>query len=155
MALPITGKYDEFIIALGDGAAPPAEEAFARSCLLRTEKAVQVTQAVSETPIHDCDDSTIAAWLERETTSNSMTISGTGKLDFAEFNVWMTWAVSKNRKNIQAQYNKPVAQNGGYLEGAFLLTSFETTASTEDQGGLIMATIELQSTGPVTWTPAT
>ena len=151
MALPDTAKWTDLIISLGDGAVP---EVFTASCLLRTEKGISFTTATTETPIFDCTDAAEAAWMEREGTALSATISGTGKLDMAEWDVWRDWLLARSRKNIRASFNVSLARNGGYFAGPFLLTTFEARGNVEDQGGLLMSTIELQSASKLTWTPA-
>ncbi|GAB5376475.1 MAG: hypothetical protein AcusKO_29370 [Acuticoccus sp.] len=152
MALPDTAKWSDLIISLGDGSTPT--ENFTASCLLRTDKGISFTTSSSEAPIFDCTDAAAAAWMERQGTALSATISGTGKLDLAEFDDWREWMLSMSRKNIQVEYAVSLGRNGGHFEGPFLLTSFETRGNVEDQGGLLMATIELQSASKLTWTDA-
>ncbi len=152
MALPDTAKWSDLIISLGDGATPT--EAFTASCLLRTDKGISFTTSSSETPVFDCTDAAAAAWMEREGTGLSATISGTGKLDLHEFDDWREWLLSMSRKTIRVEYAVSAARNGGHYEGPFLLTTFETRGNVEDQGGMLVATVELQSASKITWTDA-
>ena len=151
MALPDVARWSDLIIKLGDG---EESETFAPSCLLRTEKGVSLSTAMSETTIVDCNDADAAAWLRRNGISLSMNVSGTGKLAMEEFDKWQAWAFSMAEKNLEVQFAVSAARNGGKFTGPFLLETFEVNATREDNGGLLMGTVAIASAGVVTWTAA-
>lgn len=151
MALPDVARWSDLIISLGDGEDP---EEFDPSCLLRTEKGVTLTTAMSETTIVDCTDADAAAWLRRNGISLSMSVSGTGKLAMEEFDKWQGWLFSMAPKTLEVQFALPAGRNGGTFSGPFLLETFEVNTTREDNGGLLMGTVAISSAGVVTWTAA-
>lgn len=150
MAYPVTGKWSDLIIKLGDGATPT--ETFTPSCVLRTDKGVSMQTTTSEVMMVDC--SSANSEMIREAVALSYTISGTGLMDFAEFDDWRAWAQSLASKNLQIEYALSAANNGGYFEGPFILETFEQRGNRTENGGRIMATVNIVSAGAVSWTNA-
>jgi hypothetical protein len=150
MAAPKTASWSKFIILLGDGATPV--EAFTAVCAL-TSKGIEFGGEPSETPVLDCDDPDLPAWMERVIRTKSATVSGEGVLqtDFAE--EWFTWFDSGVAKNIRVQRNIAAADGGGHYAGRFILTTYNETGNQDD--AKIGVAVEMQSDGAITWVPAT
>ncbi|ORE94103.1 hypothetical protein ATO13_08516 [Stappia sp. 22II-S9-Z10] len=144
--LPWTG----FILKLGDG---EASEDFTAPTMFR-QKAINFTSNTSEAfPV---DDVTPEAppWRLANTTGRMATITGTGLVNMNDEGLWRAWFMSGLEKNCQLLFNKPSAANGGHYQAPFLYTSANYTADRDSEAGRVLIEVELQSCGPLTFTPA-
>jgi len=92
-----TLKFSQFLIKLGDGAAP---ETFAAPCGLNS-RGFSRTAATSDTNVPDCDDPDAPSYLDRDVVSLSASLSGSGVVADEDFDTWDTWHMSGASKNIK------------------------------------------------------
>jgi predicted secreted protein len=97
MALAQTIKFSQFLIQLGDGAAP---ENFASPCGLNSRGFTR-TAATSDTNVPDCDDPDAPSWLERDVTSLSASLTGAGVVADEDFDTWDAWFTAATSKNVK------------------------------------------------------
>jgi predicted secreted protein len=134
-------------LLLGDGAAPA--ENFAAPCGL-LERALTLSKELGETNVPDCADEDAAPWTERDVTSKSASISGSGVLDEDALPVWRGFYESDDSKNCRIELWRNGAKVG-HWQGAFHIETFNPAAPEE---GRVTLEISLQSDGAVTWTSA-
>lgn len=148
MAKPITSRASQLILLLGDGATP---EVFTAPCGLNS-KGINFSKEMNDTPVPDCDDPDAPAWTERAVTSLSASVAGEGILSMGDLDTWIDFNESTISRSAQIVIvvDAPNAALGGMWEGKFLMSSFEVNG---ELGNKIQTTIELQSDGPVLWTP--
>lgn len=116
-----------------------------------TERSVQFTKDLSDTMVPDCDNEDAATWVQRDPVSKSVRISGQGVMARESEDRWRTAFESDAPVNVRITKTGNLAAGGGYWLGAFHLSSFEDGAT---KGSKVTKSIEMQSTGPVLWTPA-
>jgi len=92
-----TLKFSQFLVQLGNGAAP---EVFASPCGLNS-RSFNRTAATNETNVPDCDDPDAPSWLERDVVSLSAAISGAGVVADEDFDDWNSWLESGLTKNVK------------------------------------------------------
>ena len=149
MAKPVTSRASQLLLKLGDGGSP---EAFTAPCGLNT-KGITFTKEMNDTPVPDCDNPDAPAWTERAVTTLSAAVSGAGILSMGDLDTWIAFNESTISRNAQViiVVDAPNSAMGGMWTGKFLMSSFEVTG---ELGNKIQTTIEMQSDGPVLWTPA-
>ena len=145
MAQPVTAKFGKVRVLLGDGATP---EVFAAPCGL-TSKGITLSQGLSEVNIPDCDGPDMPAWVERDTTSLSVSISGEGVLAAGAVPTWIDAAKSTDPTN--AKFEVEFTTGVLVYTGAFKVDSFAITAALGERAN---CSISMQSSGEVTiaWT---
>jgi hypothetical protein len=150
MAKPITSRASQLLLKLGDGAEP---EVFTAPCGLNS-KGINFTKEMNDTPVPDCDDPDAAAWTERAVTTLSASVSGEGILSMGDLDTWIEFNESTVSRNVQViiVVDDPNQALGGMWTGKFLMATWEVNG---ELGNKINTTMELQSDGPVLWTPAT
>jgi predicted secreted protein len=148
VAKPTTLSAAKLLIMLGDGASPT--EVFAAPCGLTT-KGINFSAASNDITVPDCDDPDAASWSERVISALSGTVSGSGVLAMESLETWRDYFFGGVSKNARVKIDTTLANNGGYFEGAFILTTFNITG---EIGNKIQVEIELQNDGPVTWVAA-
>jgi hypothetical protein len=132
---------------LGNGLSP---EVFAAPCGLTT-KGLNLTAAVNEFNVPDCDDPDAPMFTERVISSLSAGVTGSGILDMGSFDEWREWHMSGLARNIQVTFSAPGIQGAGYFEMSAVLTTLNFTGN---QGELVTVEIEIQSNGQYFWYPA-
>lgn len=142
MARPTTYKFGELIIEVGDGGDP---EVFGAPCGL-TSKDFNAQAQTADTNVPDCDDPDAASWLERDVTSLTRDISGSGVLAGEFLETWDDWWTSANTRNCR------VSLEGGALgswqwSGAYILQQFQITGSI---GEKLQVSVVMVSDGEVT-----
>jgi hypothetical protein len=147
MTKPTTLTFGHFLILLGDGASP---EVFAEPCGL-TSKGFAQTANTQDTNVPDCDDPDAPSFVERAIESLSGEISGSGVLAMESFPVWDAFYKNAISKNVRIVLDTTLANNGGYYEGAFLLTRFGMTAQNK---GKVQVELTMVSDGQWIFTPA-
>lgn len=146
MAKAVTTTFGQFAIQVGDGASP---EVFSIPCGL-TSKGFNQSASTQETTVPDCDDPDAPAFVERGIDAISGEISGEGVLDRnALSNIWQPWFISAAPRNCRIY---PAGLTGGHYEGAFVLTSLNTTAA---RGQKVNLSATMQSDGEYTWVDPT
>ncbi|MFC7399590.1 phage tail tube protein [Chelatococcus sp. GCM10030263] len=148
MAKPTTLSAAKLLVMLGDGATPT--EAFTAPCGLTT-KGISLSAASNDITVPDCDDPDAASWSERVISALSGTVSGSGVLAMESFETWRDYFFSGASKNARVKIDTTLANNGGYFEGKFILTTFNVTG---ELGNKIQVEIELQNDGEIVWVDA-
>lgn len=142
MAQPHTYTFGEFLIEVGNGLSP---ETFSAPCGL-TSKSFNLQAATSDTNVPDCDDPDAPSWLERDVTSLSRDITGSGVLAEESLELWDDWATSGNPKNVQISLTD--GDNGTRTwTGSYILSGFEITGQI---GEKVQVNVTLVSNGEVT-----
>ena len=149
MAKPVTSRASQLLLKLGDGGSP---EVFTAPCGLNS-KGITFSKEMNDTPVPDCDNPDAPAWTERAVTTLSASVSGEGILSMGDLDTWIAFNESTISRNAQViiVVDAPNAALGGMWTGKFLMASFEVNG---ELGNKIQTTVELQSDGPVVWTPA-
>lgn len=147
MAQDDTIRTSKLLIKIGDGETP---EVFSAPCGLTT-KALNLTAAVNEFEVDDCADPDAPVWIERVVKSLSAGVSGSGTGRRGAMDLWRTWFLSGEAKNIHVMLDLPAAEGGGTYKMSAVLTTFNTTGESK---GLVQAQVDIQSNGEVTFTPA-
>ena len=146
MALAQTFRFSGYRVLIGDGADP---EAFAAPCGF-TERSISFNRELSDTNVPDCADEDAPSWLERDVTSMSATIGGTGVLEATALPTWLGLLETTASFNARVELWREGAKVG-HWQGAFQLESFETSGT---KGERVTVTVSLQSDGAVTYTAA-
>lgn len=136
MAKPVTFKFGEMLVAIGDGGSP---EIFTSPCGLTT-KTFGGTAATADTNVPDCDDPDAPSWLERDVTSLTRDITGTGVLAEAFLDDWDNWFASGDTKNCKVKI--------GDFEwtGPYILSTFNITGNI---GNKLQINVSMQSDGQI------
>lgn len=140
MAKPITGKFSELQILIGDGGSP---EEFAVVCGMTT-KGVQRSAQTNSTVVPDCEDEDAPAWEEKAVNSLSVTISGSGVWAAENHGVFMDWFYSGQSKNIKVRHMRAAAGTPEYEEGPALLTALNNTV---ERGNKVQAEVTIEMDG--------
>jgi predicted secreted protein len=148
MAKPTTFKGSKLYISLGNGATP---EVFTAPCGI-TSRGLAMTKDVTDVTVPDCDDPDAPSWVERDVSSFSGEVSGSGILAAEAWTTWRTAFLDTDARNARVGIEAPPAQHGGYFAGSMHLTSLNLTG---DIGEKISVTITLQSNGELVWVPST
>lgn len=146
MALAQTFRFSGYRVLLGNGGDP---ETFAAPCGF-TERSISFNRELSETNTPDCADEDAPSWLERDVTSMSATVNGTGVLEATALPIWLGLLNTTVSFNARVELWREGVKIG-HWEGAFALESFETSAS---KGERVNVTVAMQSDGAVLYTAA-
>lgn len=147
MAQAQTFRFSGLRVLIGDGATPT--EGFAAPCGL-TERSLSLSKEFGETNTPDCTDEDGASWMERDVTSKSGAIAGTGVLDASALDEWRGFFESDTSKNLRVELWRDSAKVG-HWQGKFHLESFEVSGT---KGERVTIDISAQSDGAVLWTAA-
>lgn len=139
----------KLLVKVGNGADP---EVFAGICSINASRGISFSSAMNEVAIPDCTDLDKIAWLAREKTSLSVTVTGAGIANTADIEDMFDWWKSKDSKNCQVVVDVPSADGGVIFEGAYHLGEF---ALTGEPGDKQQFTATLSSDGEVTCTANT
>ncbi len=138
MATPTTVKFGKFKVLLGDGASP---ETFANPCGF-TSKSLTLTKNLSEVNLPDCDDPDQVAWVGRDATSLSASITGEGVLASESVETWLdAW---ENVESVAVKIEVEFPAKTITWTGRMHIATFTAGA---EQGGRVTANIEMQSDG--------
>lgn len=116
-----------------------------------TERSFSQTKETNDTTVPDCEFEDRASYVDRDVVSRSASISGEGVIARQSIAIWQAAWESDEPINVRVERSGTAAQGGGYYLGAFHVTSFEQGAT---RGERATISIEMQSTGAVTFTPA-
>lgn len=150
MAKPVTASWSKLLIMVGNGAGP---EVFAAPCAL-ISKGISLTADTSDSNVPDCDSPDLPSWVNRVVRSLTAGVTGSGRLALgaAGSGVWRAWFLSGAAKNCRIKIDVPLANDGGYYAGSFVLTAMNITGNESD--GKIGVDVTMASDGEVTWVPA-
>lgn len=147
MAQATTRSFAGYSIMLESTTTPAT---FVAPCGL-TERSVTFTKDTNDTMVPDCDAEDDASWPERDVVSKSVRISGRGVMALESEPRWQAAFENDEPVLVRIQKSGTSAAGGGYWSGLFHLTSMEDGAT---KGSRVTKSIEMQSTGKVTWTAA-
>jgi hypothetical protein len=139
---------EKLLIKIGDGGSPT--ETFTHDCLINADRSAQMSSDVTDVIVPDCDDSTLPGWKYRFKDGLEVTVSGAGKMHTASLETWWNWFNSDTAKNVRIETNGITGANGGgYIAGAFKLTSFNWSGARKDFAN---TEVTLVSHGACAWT---
>lgn len=138
MAQPTTARFGKFKVYLGDDAVPIV---YTAPCGF-TSKSLTLTKSLSEVNLPDCDDPDAVAWVGRDASSLSASVSGEGVLAAESVETWLdAWENAESVPvKIEVEFPAKTITWTGYMHVA-------TFTSGAQQGGRATANIEMQSDG--------
>lgn len=148
MAQATSVRFSGFRVLIGDGATPT--EAFAAPCGF-TERAFSINRELASSNVPSCTDDDAPSWIERDTTSQSATISGQGVLAIEALPLWIEKLETTESFNARVEVWVAGAKVGTWA-GAFQLESFETSGT---RGERVTVNVQMQSDGAVVYSAAT
>lgn len=147
MTQPVTFPFSVFQVLIGDGSTP---EAFAFPCGF-TQRSMKLTATAGETSIPDCNNEDAPVWTARDITGLSATVAGQGVTTVAAAPIWRAWALTGSKRNVRVgPANQPLSNDGGFYQGAAVLSSYEVVA---EKGKRATVNVTLDSDGLWTWVP--
>lgn len=149
MAKPTT--YDGTVVAIFlESTATPGQ--FIRPCGL-TSHTVTFTKNMQEVQVPDCDDPSLASWIERGVESLDFSANGSGVLAAEAVDDW--WDAFNTTESINARVyiGKPTdTDNGRYWSGKVHLNNFEVTG---ERGNKAQVSVGIVSDGEMTFNTVT
>jgi hypothetical protein len=141
MTKPTTARFGKFKVLLGDGASPIV---YTAPCGF-TSKSLTLTKNLSEVNIPDCDDPDAVAWVGRDATSLSASVTGEGVLAAESVETWLdAWEDDESVPvKIEVEFPAKTVTWTGYMH----IATFTTGA---EQGGRVTANVDMQSDGELT-----
>lgn len=138
MAQPTTARFGKFKVYLGDAGDPIV---YTAPCGF-TSKSLTLTKSLAEVNLPDCDDPDAVAWVGRDASSLSASVSGEGVLAAESVETWLdAWEnVESVPVKIEVEFPAKTITWTGYMHVA-------TFTSGAQQGGRATANIEMQSDG--------
>lgn len=134
----------KLLLKVGDGAEP---EVFATFCSINAERGITFTAATNDQEIVDCENPDAIAWMVREKSNLSASITGSGVLDTGDVQEFYDWLTGDASRNVKVVVDVPSADGGVVFTGAFHLTEFTITGN---RGEKMQASISLSSDGAIT-----
>lgn len=134
----------KLLIKVGNGASP---EVFATYCSINAERGITFNAGSNDQDIPDCSDPDAIAWVVREKTNLSASISGAGMLNTPDVQEFYDWLTSDDSRNVKVVVDVPSSDGGVIFSGAFHLTEF---AITGNRGEKMQASVTLASDGEIT-----
>lgn len=148
MAKPNTAKGTKLRLFMESA---PGSGVFTAFCGL-TAKSINFQTNTNETVVPDCDNPDDPAWRELTKVSRFADISGSGLMDLlnARPRYWAAYN-SADAVNMRVEIDVPLAQGGGYWEGAFMVTGMNVGGN---DGELVNVELAIGSSGEVAWVDA-
>lgn len=138
----------KLLVQISDGGSPAV---YAHDCLINAERGLALSASRNEFNVPDCDNPDAPIATEGAVASYKGTISGAGMLHTASLEAWFNWFVSGLAKDIRFKADATGANGGGWISGAFHLTSLEVTGNLNDKATV---SVTLESSGVLAWTDA-
>jgi hypothetical protein len=141
MAKPVTTRFGNFVVKLGNDAVPIV---YSAPCGF-TSKSLQLTKDLTEVNIPDCDNPDSVAWIGRDAASLSAQVSGDGILASESVDIWLdAWENSNSVPiEISVAFPSKTIVWTGYAQVSELTISAE-------QGGRVTISVTLMSDGELT-----
>lgn len=147
MTLPTTLPFAAITVMLESQVTP---NTFNAPCGMK-ERSFTLTKETGETTVPDCDDEAAATWVERDAISRSAAIAGQGVVSRESLPQWRNAYALEGPIRVRVNFAGTNAQGGGFWLGSYHLTNLEYGAT---KGERCTISVEMQSTGPVVFTPA-
>jgi len=138
MAQPTTVRFGKFRVLLGAGTSPVV---FTAPCGF-TSKSLTLTKNLEEVNLPDCDDPDKVAWVGRDASSLSASVSGEGVLTAESVDAWIEAfeSVESVPAKIEVEFPAKTITWTGNMHIASL-------SSSADQGGRATLSVDMQSDG--------
>ncbi len=138
MVAPVTARFGKFRVLIGDGADPIV---YTAPCGF-TSKSLTLTKDLTDVNLPDCDDPDAVAWVGRDASSLSASVSGEGVMASQSIETWLdAWEnVESVPVKIEVEFPDKTVTWTGYMHVA-------TFTAGAEQGGRATANVELQSDG--------
>jgi len=138
MAPPVTARFGKFRVLLGDDATPTV---YTAPCGF-TSKSLTLAKDTTDVNIPDCDDPDAVAWLGRDASSLSASISGEGVAAAESIEKWLdAW---ENVESVPVKIELEFPAKTITWTGLMHVTSLNPAA---EQGGRVTLAVEMQSDG--------
>lgn len=138
MAQPSTARFGKFRIMLGNSADPIV---YTAPCGF-TSKSLTLTKDLTDVTLPDCDDPDAVAWVGRDASTLSASVSGEGVLASESVETWLdAWEnVESVPVKIEIEFPAKTITWTGLMHVSSLNPSTE-------QGGRVTMSVEMQSDG--------
>jgi hypothetical protein len=138
MAQPSTARFGKFRIMLGNSADPIV---YAAPCGF-TSKSLTLTKDLTDVTLPDCDDPDAVAWVGRDASTLSASVSGEGVLASESVETWLdAWEnVESVPVKIEIEFPAKTITWTGLMHVSSLNPSTE-------QGGRVTMSVEMESDG--------
>lgn len=145
MAQPTTARFGKFKILLGNDATPIV---YSAPCGF-TSKSLTLTKDLTDVTLPDCDDPDAVAWIGRDASTLSASVSGEGVLAKESAEIWLdAWEnVESVPVKIELEFPAKTITWTGRMHIATLNPSSEA-------GGRVTMSVEMQSDGELLRTVA-
>ncbi|MBX4992895.1 hypothetical protein ABID08_002068 [Rhizobium binae] len=145
MAQPSTARFGKFRILLGNNAEPIV---YTAPCGF-TSKSLTLTKDLTDVTLPDCDDPDAVAWVGRDASTLSASVSGEGVLASESVETWLdAWEnVASVPVKIEIEFPAKTITWTGLMHVSSLNPSTE-------QGGRVTMSVEMQSDGELVRTVA-
>ena len=128
----------------------PGSGIYTHDCLINTDRGVTFESDVTEILVPDCDQPDLPGWKQILKDGLSAEIAGAGVMHTPSLEAWFNWFNGDISKNVRIETNGVTGANGGgYVQGAFKLTSYNWTGARKE---LSTVEVTLQSHGVCSWT---
>lgn len=134
----------KLLVKIGDGASP---EVFSTFCTINAERGITFTAGTNDQDIPDCSDPEKIAWVVREKSNLSATITGAGVVNTPDVQEFYDYLISPTSRNVKVIVDVPSSDGGVIFSGKFHLTEFSITGN---RGEKQNANISLSSDGAIT-----
>jgi predicted secreted protein len=145
MAQPTVLAGTKLLLLVGNGASP---EVFAEPCGLTT-KSFDFNASTNTNLIPDCDDPEAPAWETTDINALSASLSGSGLMTVASYQVWREWFLSAEGRNMHVKFDHA---DLGHYTGSFKLLNLKHTGS---RGNKVTVEVSAKADGAVAWVDAT
>jgi hypothetical protein len=145
MAQPSTARFGKFRIMLGNSADPIV---YSAPCGF-TSKSLTLTKDLTDVTLPDCDDPDAVAWVGRDASTLSASVSGEGVLASESVETWLDAWENVNSVPVKIEIEFPAKT----ITWTGLMHVSSLNPSTE-QGGRVTMSVEMQSDGELVRTVA-
>jgi len=138
MAAPTTARFGKFRVLIGNDADPIV---YTSPCGF-TSKSLTLTKDLTDVNLPDCDDPDAVAWVGRDASSLSASVSGEGVMAAQSVETWLdAW---ENSDSVPVKIEVEFPAKTVTWTGLMHIATFTAGA---EQGGRVTANVELQSDG--------
>lgn len=142
MAKPTTVRFGKMLIKIASVAAPTV---FVAPCGF-TSKSLALSKNLEEVNIPDCDNPDDPAWVGRDVSSLSASVSGEGVLAEESLPNWMT--AFNSTDPVPVEIELMLAGTASFIWTGLMHVANVTVSG--EQGGRISISVEMQSDGELT-----
>lgn len=144
MAKPTTVRFGKMLIKI---ATPTTPDVFVAPCGF-TSKSLALTKNLEDVTIPDCDNPDDPAWVGRDVSSLSATVSGEGVLAEESLQLWLT--AFNSVESYPVEIELVLSGTASFVWTGLMQVSSATVSG--EQGGRISLSVEMQSDGELVGT---